>query len=68
MDNKLGILNFTSAEERIAEKAEKQQWEEDTEVVEMGMSELSDIANGFNMIRKGMEMISNATGVDLGSV
>lgn len=66
MDNKLGVVTFNPAQ-RMAEKAEQNNWQEDTDKVEMDMSDLSDIADGFNLIRKGMKMISDATGVDLES-
>ena len=64
MDN---VVSF-DAKERTIEKAEEKEWKEDEEVVEMGMGDLSDIADGFKKIKEGLELISNATGVDLESV
>ena len=64
MDN---IVSF-NPEERMSEKAEEKEWEEDNDMFEMDMSDLSRIADGFNLIREGLELISIATGVSLESV
>lgn len=67
MDSKNKIVKFNSAE-RMAEKAETKGWEEDIDVVELDMNDLSNIADAFQMIKGGLELISNATGVSLDSV
>lgn len=62
------IVKVITPEQRMTEKAEQENWEPDDDVVEMNFSDMSDIADGFNLIRQGMDLISNATGVDLDSV
>ena len=67
MESTAKVLKFDPIE-RIAEKVAEESWETDKETVEMDMSDLSDIADGFNLIKQGMQKISDATGVDLESV
>ena len=64
MDN---IIHF-NPDDKYNKMVEEEGWEEDTDTVEMDMSDLSDIADGFNMIKEGLRLISNATGVSLESV
>lgn len=66
MDNKK-VIQFNPSD-RMEAKAEVEEWEEDYDNVELGMGDLSNIADGFRMIREGLELISQATGVDLESV
>ena len=68
MDNnrKSKIIQFRKG--ITAEEATLKGWEEDTDKVELDMSDLSDIADGYNLIKQGMELISNATKVSLDSV
>jgi len=67
MDNNIIQFDPTERAKQNAE-ADGLDWEEDTDTVELGMGDLSDIADGFKMIREGLELISNATGVSLESV
>jgi len=66
-NNNLTLVNF-DAGNRMQEKAEREGWEEDTDMVALDMTDLSDIADGYNLIRQGLEKIANATGVSLESV
>lgn len=68
MDNQTNIVKVVTPEQRMADKAERENWEPDDDTVEMDFADMSSIADGFNMIKKGMELISNATGVDIDSV
>lgn len=63
--NKIVKIN---AKERITDKAQKEGWEEDTDVLVMDMSDASNIADGFNLVKEGLKKISDATGIDLDSV
>ena len=66
-NNNMSVVAFDPAK-RMAEKAQREGWEEDTDTQVLDMSDISTICDGFALIRQGMEKISIATGVDLESV